>query len=98
MAAPVAFASKKNGTLQFCVDCRRLNAMTVRDAYPIPRMNRFIDSLEDARVFRTLDASSELWQILIAPKARDKTTFTTRFGTYAFTRIPFGLKNAPATY
>ena len=97
-AAPVVFAPKKDGTLRFCVDYRRLNAMTVRDAYPIPRMDECIESLGDAKVFSTLDANSGYWQILIAPKDRDKTTFTTHFGTYAFTRMPFGLKNAPATY
>ena len=72
--------------------------MTVRDAYPIPRMVECIDSLPDERISNTMDANSGIWQILIAPKDRDKTTFTTHLGTYAFTRMPFRPKNAPATY
>ena len=97
-AAPVVFAPKKDGTLRFCVDYRRLNATTVGDAYPIPRMDECIDSLEDARVLSTLDANSRYGQIPIAPKDQDKTTLTTHYGTNTFTRMPFGLKNAPATY
>ena len=97
-AASVVFVPKKGGTLRFCVDYKRVNAMTVGDAYPIPRMNECIESLWDAKVFSNLNANSGYRQILIAPKDREKTTFTTHSGKYAFTRKPFGLKNAPATY
>ena len=72
--------------------------MTVRDAYPIPRMDECIDSQGDTKVFSTLDANSGYWQILIAPTDRDETSFTMHFETYAFSRTPFRLKNAPATY
>ena len=92
------FAPKKDGTLRFCVDYRRLNAITVRDSHPILRMDECIDSLGDARIVSTLNANSGYWQIQIEPKDQYKTTFTTHFGTYAFTRMPFGLKSAPATY
>ena len=91
------FAPEKDDTLRFCVDYRRLSAMTVDDAYLTLRMDECIDSLGDAKVFSTLDANSGYWQILIAPKDRDKTTFTTHFGTCAFTCMLFGLKNASAT-
>ena len=72
--------------------------MTVRDAYPIPRIDECIDCLEDARILSTPNANSRYWQIPIAAKDMNKTTFTTHFGTYAFTRMAFGLNNAPATY
>ena len=57
-ASPVFFIPKKDGTLRFCVDCRRLNSLTRRDSYPIPRMDECIDSLGDATIFSTLDCSS----------------------------------------
>ena len=97
-ASPIVFVPKADGTLRFCVDYRRLNAMTVRDSYPIPRMDECIDSLGDARVFSTLDANSGYWQIEVDPNDRDKTAFTSHFGLYRFKRMPFGLKNAPGTF
>ena len=92
------FTPKKDGILRLCVDYQLLNAMTVRDAYRIPRIDECIDRLEDAEIFSTVDASSGYWQIPITPKDMDKTTFTTHFGTCSFTIMPFGLTNAPATY
>ena len=92
------FAPKKDSTLWFSINNRRLNAMSARDAYPIIRMDDYIDSIGDAKVFNTLDASSGYWKTLIVSKDRDQTMFTTHFRTYAFMRMPFGLKNALATY
>ena len=97
-AAPVVFVPKKDNTLRFCVDYRRLNAVIMRDAYPIPRMDECMDNLGEAKVSSMFDANSGSWQIEIAPQDQDKTTFTTHFGTYTFICIPFGLKNVPATY
>ena len=97
-AAPVVIAPKSDGTLRFCVDFRKLNEMTVRDTYPLPRMDDCIDSLGDATVFSTLDANWGYWQVNIAPRDWDKTTFTSHVGTYRFKRMPFGLTNAPATF
>ena len=96
-AAPVVFAPKKHGTLRLCVDYRRLNDMNIWDAYLIPGTDECIDSLGDAEIFSTLDTNSGYWQISTAPKDRDMKTFTTYFDTYAFTRVPLVLKNAPAT-
>ena len=62
------FVPKKDGKLRFCVDYRRLNTMTVKDSYPLPRMDECIDSLGDASVFTTLDAYSGYWQVAINPK------------------------------
>ena len=75
------FSPNKDDKLRFCVDYRRLNKMTVRDAYQISRTHECIDRLRDAKVFSTLDASSGYKQIMISLKSRDKTTFTTYFGT-----------------
>ena len=72
--------------------------MTIRDTYSISRMDECIDNLGDAKIFSTLDANSGYWRILIEPKDRDKTMFKTHFRAYAFPRMSFGLKNAPATY
>ena len=71
---------------------------TVTDAYPLPRMADRIESLRDARVFSTLDCNSGYWQIPVDQGDRDETTFTTHCGTNRYKRMPFGLKNAPATF
>ena len=71
---------------------------TVTDAYPLPRMADCIDSLGDARFFSRLDCNSGYWQIPVDHGDQDKTTFTTHRGTYRYKRMPFGLKNAPATF
>ena len=75
-----------------------LNAMTIRDSYPIPRMDESIDSLGDAVIFSTLDCNSGYWQIPMAEKDKDKTAFISHYGLYRFIRMPFGLKNAPGTF
>ena len=97
-ASPVVFVPKKDGTLRFCVDYRRLNAVTKRDAYPLPRMDECIDSLGEATIFSTLDCNSGYWQIEIDDRDKDKTTFTSHSGLFRFLRMPFGLRNAPATF
>ncbi len=97
-ASPVVLVPKSDGSLRFCVEYRKLNAPTARDSYPLLRMYECIDSLGDATVFTTLDCNSGYWQIPVATQDQDKTTFTSHFATYRFKRMPFGLKNAPATF
>ena len=97
-AAPVCFALKTDGALRFCVDIRRLYTMKACDAYPILRIKKCIDSLENTKVFSTLDASSNKYQILIAPRDCDNITLNSHFGKYPFMRMPFGPKNALAMY
>ena len=97
-AAPVVLAPKPDGTLRFCVDYRKLNAVTVKDRYPLPRMEDCLDSLGDAKFFSTLDCNWGFWQIPLAAEDRHKTAFTTHAGPYQYKRMPFGLCNAPATY
>lgn len=92
------FAPKKDGSLHFSIDYRRLNALMIPDSYPIPRMDECIDSLRSAKIFSTLDANSGYWKIEIDPRDRDKTTFTSHHGLYRFVRMPLGLKNAPETF
>jgi Reverse transcriptase (RNA-dependent DNA polymerase) len=75
-ASPVVLVPKPDGSMRFCIDYRRLNALTVKDSYPLPRMDEWIDSLGDAKIFSTLDCNSGYWQIPVHPDDQDKTTFT----------------------
>ncbi len=97
-ASPVVIVPKNDGSARFCVDYRKLNASTIRDAYPIPRMDDCIDSLGEAKIFTTLDCNSGYWQIPIKESDRHKTAFVSHMGSYHFKRMPFGLTNAPATF
>jgi RNase H-like domain found in reverse transcriptase/Reverse transcriptase (RNA-dependent DNA polymerase) len=95
--SPVVLVPKRDGGMRFCVDYRKLNNVTERDVYPLPRLDECIDSLGDSVVFSTLDANSGYWQVSMHPNDRDKTTFACHVGTYRFKRMPFGLRNAPST-
>jgi len=97
-ASPVVIVPKKNGKARFCVDCRRLNIITKKDAYPLPRMEDCLDSLGDARVFTSLDCKAGYYQVPLRPADREKTAFTTHAGIYHWLSMPFGLTNAPATF
>ena len=97
-ASPAVFVPKKEATMRFWVDYRKVNAVTVRDSYPLPRLDECIDSLGDSTVFTTLDCNSGYWQVENAEEDRDKTTFASHSGLYSFLRMPFGLKNAPAIF
>jgi len=97
-AAPNVLVRKKDQSLRLCVDYRRLNAKTVRDAYPLPRLLEIFDALSGAQYFSTLDLASGYHQITMEPSDQYKTAFTTPFGLFEFNRMPFGLTNAPATF
>jgi len=95
---PVVVVPKPCVHFRFCVDYCRLNERTVKDGYPIQRMDDCLESLGDAPVFSTLDWNPGYWQIPVAAEDRDKTTFTSHTGLFQFFRLPFGLVNTPASF
>ena len=97
-AAPVVVIKKKDGPLGFCVDYRKLNAVTHKDSFPLPRIEESLTSLGKSEWYSTLDLASGYWQVEVAPDDQEKTAFATPFGLYQFERMPFGLCNAPATF
>jgi len=97
-ASPVVLVPKKDGSLRFCVDYRRLNSVTRKDVYPLPRVDDILDAVGGTQYFSTLDLAFGYWQVELDEAAREKSAFTTFKGLYEFTRMPFGLCNAPATF
>ena len=97
-ASPVVLVRKKDGSVHFCIDYRRLNEVTVKDAYPLPRIDMVLDCLSTARLFSTLDLQSGYWQLEMDPKDRSKMAFITKYGFYEYSKLPFGLCNAPSTF
>jgi hypothetical protein len=96
--APILFAAKKDGTLRMCIDYRALNAVTVKNRYPLPRIDDLFDQLHGVRVFSSLDLQQGYNQVRITDEDVPKTAFRTRFGHYQFRVLSFGLANAPATF
>lgn len=97
-ASPVVLVRKKDNTWRFCVDYRKLNKVTKKDTYPLPRIDDALDTLEGSKYFSSLDMKSGYWQIEVDHRDREKTAFVTPDGLFEFQVMPFGLCNAPATF
>nr|GEU64769.1 putative reverse transcriptase domain-containing protein [Tanacetum cinerariifolium] len=96
--APVLFVKKKDGSLQMCVDYRELNKLTVKNRYPLPRINDLFDQLQGSSVYSKIDLRSGYHQLRVRDEDIPKTAFRTRYGHYEFQVMPFGLTNAPAVF
>ena len=97
-SSPVIFVRKKSGELHMCINYRALNEKTVKDKYPLPRIDDLLDRLQGASVFSSLDLQSGYHQMRIAGEDVPKTAFGTPLGLFEFCVLPFGLTNAPAAF
>ena len=97
-ASCVVLVKKKDGTIRFCVDYRRLNKITKKDVYPLPRIDDCLNALGRAKYFSTFDLASGYWQIPMNKQDKEKTAFVSHCGLFEFNVMPFGLCNAPATF
>ncbi|KAL5516149.1 hypothetical protein EMCRGX_G001420 [Ephydatia muelleri] len=96
--SPIVLVKKKDGSTRFCVDFRQVNAVTRKDAQPLPWIDDTLDVLGSAKWFSSLDLASGYWQVEVCPEDREKTAFVTPYGLFQFRVMPFGLTNAPATF
>ncbi len=94
--SPVVLVTKKDGFTRLCVDYQKVNDITHKDSYPLPRIDDTLDGLRVSQYFSTLDLYS--WQVNMDPKDIDKMTFVTHQGLFRFTVLPFGLCNSPALF
>lgn len=97
-AAPVILVKKKNGEYRMVIDYRKLNTVTKKDAYPLPRIDDLLDTLGKAKVFSALDMRAGFHQVPLDESSKELTAFTTKFGTYHYNTLPMGLVNSPATF
>jgi hypothetical protein len=97
-SSPILFVKKANGSLRFCIDFRKLNALTKKDRYPLPLIDETLARLNRAKVFTKLDIRQAFHRIRMDPESEELTTFRTRYGSYKCKVLPFGLTNGPATY
>ena len=97
-ASPVCLVKKKDDTYRFCVDYRRVNGVSKKDAYPLPNIQDALDNLQGSRYFASIDLLSGYWQLGMTERAKERSAFCTRRGLFQFTRMPFGLSGAPGSF
>ena len=97
-ASGIVMVKKKNGELRFCCDFRPLNAVTIKDAYPLPRINESLSRLGKAKIYTSIDLAWAFWQIPVRKADRQKTVFACELGLFEWRRMPFGMGNASATF
>ena len=97
-SSPVVLVTKKDGSQRLCVDYRQLNAATVKDAFPLPRVDDSLSALSGSKWFSTLDLASGYWQVAMDTSTKEKAAFVTSSGLYEWNVMPFGLCNAPSTF
>src|SRR5260364_32192 len=97
-ASPVVVVPKKNGKRRLCVNYRKLNSVTEKDIYPLPLIEEVLEAFHGARWFSSLDLASGYRQVAMREEDKRNTTFITKFSTYKFNVMPFGLCNALATF
>lgn len=96
--SPVVLVKKKDGTLRMCIDFRRLNKVTKRDPYQLPRVDSLTDRMQGCQYFTSIDVLSAFWNVPMAEQDIQKTGFSTAFGNFEWTRMPFGLVNASSSF
>jgi len=96
--APVLFVKKKDGSMRLCIDYRELNKVTIKNRYPLPRIDDLFDQLQGASVFFKIDLRSGYYKLKIKPDDIPKTAFRTRYGHFEFLVMPFELTNTPAAF